>query len=288
MSSATVTTTNMELSPMRVSYGVAGSEVDLGGTLGNVLLDVKYMKSDLRADASGSTVRDRRISGMEFKVTTELSEIQSKSTWGVVFPHATKIGTGVGSLSAIRFDDAMGGSDLAVAKQLILHPLSKADADKSTDYTFFKAVASEESAITYGPTEQSRLKIVWNILPDESVVPNRFFRFGDTTIVQTPASAGSPSFVGTGNGTLTSVVVSNVYTKTETITVTCLGVPVANKSNWSVIGSVSGVIGIAQITSGSPGGSVNFVSNQISFTLTDGSTDFVAGDQFTIATTAAV
>jgi len=182
MSTATVTTSDMQLTPMRVSFGTAGSEVDLGGTLGNVALSVKYMKSNILADQSGSTVRDRRVSGMEITVTTELTEVANKDIWKVVFPHATKDGTGTGSLAAIDFKDAIGDGDLANAKQLVLHPLALADADKSQDYTFFKACASAESSITYGPNEQARLKIVWNILPDESVTPNQFFRYGDPAV----------------------------------------------------------------------------------------------------------
>ena len=74
MSYATVTTSNMELTPMRVTY----NGVDLGGTLANVVISAKYAKSNILADQSGSTVRDRRVSGVEITVTTELSEIKNK------------------------------------------------------------------------------------------------------------------------------------------------------------------------------------------------------------------
>lgn len=179
---ATVTTSNMELSPMQVKYGTAGSEVDLGGTLGNVVISVKYAKSNILADQSGSTVRDRRISGMEVTVTTELAEISNKDIWLVVFPNLTKTGSGTGALAAIDVKDDMSDSDSANAKQLVLHPMAKGSADKSGDYTFYKACASAESSITYGPTEQARLKIVWNILPDETATPNKFFRYGDPAV----------------------------------------------------------------------------------------------------------
>ena len=81
------------------------------------------------------------------------------------------------------FKENMGDSDLANAALLTLHPLSKTDVDLTTDYNFYKAVASAESSITYGPNEQARLKIVWNILPDESVSPNQFFKYGDPAVV---------------------------------------------------------------------------------------------------------
>lgn len=179
MSYATVTTSNMELSPMRVTF----DGLDLGGTLGNVVVSAKYAKSNILADQSGSTVRDRRVSGIEITVTTEIAEVQFKNNWKVVFPHATKLGSGNLAGAAIDFKENMGDSDLSHAAALVLHPLSKADSDVSADFTFFKAVASAESSITYGPNEQARLKIVWNILPDESVTPNKFMRFGDPAVV---------------------------------------------------------------------------------------------------------
>lgn len=176
MSQAIVTTSNMELSPMIVKYGASGSEVDLGGTLGNVVITAKYTKAEIKADQSGTTVRDRRVSGIDVTVTTEVAEIQSKDIWKVVFPHATLSGTGTSG--TITFNSNIGDSDLGNAKSLVLHPESKIATDLSADYTFWKATASAESSITYGPTEQAKLKIIWNILPDESVSPNRFFKFG--------------------------------------------------------------------------------------------------------------
>lgn len=176
MSNAVVTTSSMELTPMRVTF----NGVDLGGTLANVVINAKYSKSEIKADQSGSTIRDRRVSGIEVTVTTELAEIKNKDIWKVVFPHATLISTGT---AAIDFKQNIGDGDLSNAHELVLHPLSQSDATVSQDYTFFKAVASAESSITYGPTEQARLKIVWNILPDESAVPNKFFRYGDPALV---------------------------------------------------------------------------------------------------------
>jgi flagellar hook protein FlgE len=60
----------------------------------------------------------------------------------------------------------------------------------------------------------------------------------------------------------------------ETITITAL-----NATQFSVTGSVSGLLGTATV--GTP-----FVSGQIGFTLNAGATAFVAGDRFTVATTA--
>ncbi len=178
-----VTVTDMELTPCQVFYQgpAATAEVDLGGTLGNVIVSAKYMKAEIKADQLGETVLDRRVSGTEIMVTTELNQIKDKDIWKVVFPHATLIDTGA---KAIQFNSNVGDSDLGNAGILRLHPQSVPSGTVDFDHTFFKAVANSESEFVMSPTEQSKLKIVWNILPDTSVTGQpRFYRYGDTTLV---------------------------------------------------------------------------------------------------------
>ncbi len=167
---------------MQVLFGPSGAQVDLGGTLSNITIVSKYMKSPIHADQFGQSVLDRRVSGMEVTVTTEVTEIQNKDIWKVVFPHATKSGTGSGSAAAITFTEEIGDGDLSNAGLLTLHPLSKGASDHATDYNFYKACSSAESQIVYGPTEQARLKIVWNILPDTSTTPAQYFKYGTLSI----------------------------------------------------------------------------------------------------------
>lgn len=176
LSFASVDPTKMELSPCKVTF----NSVDLGGSLGNVVISSKYMKSEIKADQFGQTVLDRRVSGVEVMVTTELAEIQNKDVWKAVFPHATLITSGANK--ALQFDSAIGDGDLSNSHQLSLHPLSKDVSDVSTDHTFFKACASAESTFELSPTAQAKLKIVWHVLPDTGVSPARFYRYGDTTI----------------------------------------------------------------------------------------------------------
>lgn len=267
VSYAAVDTNNMELTPMKVKFKGPGAAtaVDLGGTLDNVVISMGYKKSDIKADQFGSTVLDRRVSGIDIKVTTSLVEIQSKDIWKVVFPHATQAvktftgvsitvgapgvvtstahgliagdkikftvgtlptglaldtvyyviatgltandfevaltagGTGItttgsagsgitmvgvsNDLVAIDWNSAIGDGDQINAGELTLHPLSKADADVATDWTFPKACSSAESELSYGPEGQAKLKVVWTILPDTTATPPHFFRYGNTTIV---------------------------------------------------------------------------------------------------------
>lgn len=279
MSNSTITPTNMELTPCRVTF----NGVDLGGTLKTVKITGTYKKADIKADQLGETVIDRRVSAMEFKVETVLAEIKNKDIWKVAFPNAREISAGN---KAMYFESAIGQTDVSLAKVLLLHPLSIADATKDFDHTFYLAVAESISEVVFGPTEQQGLKVIWNILPDTGTIPARFWFHGDTTNGIVAATAGTPAFTGTGNGTLTAVTVYNGVSKTETITATAVGIPSGNKSEWYISGSVSGAIGLLELTSSSAGGSANFTSTLIAFTITDGTTDFVKGDAFTIAVTA--
>lgn len=188
MSFATITPANMELTPMRVMWKPPGETdfIDLGGTLDNVVLTPAYKKSPIRADQLGTTDIDDRVSGIDIKVTTSLAEVLLKDNWKVVFPHATIVpGTGgFAGKSALDFNSAIGdNSSIDNAGELLLHPLSKADSDKDSDYIFYKACATAESEIVYSPEGQAKLKVVWKIYPDLTDNPPKFFRFGDADLV---------------------------------------------------------------------------------------------------------
>jgi hypothetical protein len=267
------------MTPMRVKFGTAGSEVDLGGTLSNVVVKTEFSKGEIKADQFGDSVLDRRVSGLMLSVTTEIAEVQLKDNWKVVLPHA-KLVDGGGGNKSIYLQSMVGDSDLANAKQLLLHPLSKADSDKSGDLLIYKACAVAVTEIPFGPKTQAALKIVWNALLDTSISPARLALYGDPAIGLVAASAGSPSFVGTGNGTLTGVAVYTGITVSETITATCVHA-VANGGVFNVNGSISGPLGLATVGIG-----FNASNPQvISFTINDGTSDFVVGDAFTIVTT---
>jgi flagellar hook protein FlgE len=93
---------------------------------------------------------------------------------------------------------------------------------------------------------------------------------GVLTATTTP-TAGAPAYTGTGNGVM-SAVTAGAASVAETITMTA-----TSATTFSVSGSVSGALGTATV--GTP-----FTSGQIGFTITAGSTAFVAGDKFTVAT----
>jgi hypothetical protein len=273
-SNPNVNPANMELSPMQVF----ANGVDLGATLKGVKVGIKTMKSNIMADQFGKSVLDRRVSGHALTVETELAEVLNKDIWKRVFASQKKVGTGP---YAMYFASAIGSSDLANAVQLTLHPLSKAANDKSEDLTFYVASPDENSDPAWNADNQTALKIVWNVYLDTSVQPARLMFFGDTTIGLVAASAAAAVAGGgnTGNGTVTGVTAFSGFTKTETITMTCVTTAV-NGGKFYVTGSLSGALGMATV--GTP-----FVHPVVAFTINDGATDFAVNDSFTIATTAA-
>lgn len=86
-----------------------------------------------------------------------------------------------GHLYALQFNTNVGDDDVSNAGELTLHPQSETSSAVGHDWVFPLACASAESEITYSPTEQARMKIIWNIYPDTSVTPARFLTYGDVS-----------------------------------------------------------------------------------------------------------
>jgi hypothetical protein len=176
---ATVTPTNLDLGICRVTYG----GTDLGATLDNVIITINRTKAEIKADQLGTTVVDRKMSGTMMQVATSLAEVKNlDDVWKAVFPSADLVIDGVDPTKKyMDFRERICFGDQANALPLLLHPLCNDDADVTGDFLFDLVIASEESEFTFGPEEQQRLKLVWNVLPDLSVSPARFLRYGDVT-----------------------------------------------------------------------------------------------------------
>ncbi len=99
------------------------------------------------------------------------------------------------------------------------------------------------------------------------------FVAGDTFTFQVGYNAVANP-VNVGNGTIEGLTVDQLLTSGEVFTVTML-----SDTAFEVTGTNSGLSGVA----GTVG--VPFDNNKITFTLVDGSVDFVAGDTFTITAT---
>lgn len=271
-SSSNVNTRNIELSPMRVTY----NGVDLGGTEGGVDVSMKTKTAAIKVDQFGDTEVDSVVSGQEYMVKLTLVESKDKGKWKVAFPFIRLIDNGTDK--QMYFEVKVGTHLLDLAQALVLHPQSKDDSDKAGDFLFYKAVAKSATELKFGPDKQVGLQVEFMIYPDTTTTPARYLVHGDPAIGAVNATAAAAVAGGTnvGNGTV-GTISTGTKTKTETLTVTCLG---ATGGKFSITGSVSGIIGIA--TAGTA-----FSSAAINLTVTQGATPFAVGDNFSIATVSA-
>ena len=81
--------------------------------------------------------------------------------------------------------------------------------------------------------------------------------------------ATAPALMGVGNGSITGMTVVSPMVKLENFTLVA-----TSAFTFNVTGSVSGLIGIANV-------GVPFTSNKVNFTIQAGTTAFAAGDYFT-------
>lgn len=173
----TVTTNKIELSAQRWNY----KGVDLGATIGGTTVTIKTEKAEVKADQKGTTVVDRRVTGIMVTIEGELEQTRAVDTWKTIFPNGVKL-TAAGSKEAIELGAPLGSADVDLAGLLTLHPVVAADADISKDISVYKATPSEESAIVYGPDATAKLKLVMNVYEDTTSTPPRWMRFGDSSI----------------------------------------------------------------------------------------------------------
>lgn len=175
-SQAVVTTSKLDIGPCRVTF----DDLDVGGTLDNVVVNFKFMKAPLKADQSGESLRDEAISGVEITIETSIAETRSNDLLKKIFPNATPIEDS--PKKALQWENLIATRMLPNAKVLTLHPLVEADDSLNFDWTIYKAMPSEESSYSFSPTDQGKMKIVWKAYLDDSVTPNRMFRYGDPTV----------------------------------------------------------------------------------------------------------
>lgn len=101
-------------------------------------------------------------------------------------------------------------------------------------------------------------------------------------VKQSTPTTGTAAGGNTGDGTVTAVS-GGANTKKGTYTITCITAE-TNGGTFQVTDPDGNILGTVKIQAGA-GASADFKSPQINFTVTDGATDFAAGDSFTVAVT---
>lgn len=176
MSNPTITTQNLDIGPCIVNY----NGVDLGSTLDKVVVTMKYVKSPLHADQTGSTILDAAISGIDISVAFALAETRDKTKVAAIFPNMDYGGTSPADFLDMKNKVAV--RDFTQSKVLFLHPIVEVDAGLNFDWYFYNALSTEESALTISASDQYKMKVSFRIYPDTSVSPMRFFRYGDQSL----------------------------------------------------------------------------------------------------------
>lgn len=97
-------------------------------------------------------------------------------------------------------------------------------------------------------------------------------------------AGGTPAVVGTGNGVMSAITLGKLAQNgTYRVEFTAAG---TNAGTFSVIAPNGEIIGLSETITGGAGGTAAFTSDHMNFTITDGSTDFAAGDYFHIVVAA--
>jgi len=178
----------LELGPCQVAFGTAGSETDLGKTLGGVTIKIADDSVDLKSDQYGSSPEDTIITGTTVEVELSLAELGLATI-------ATALGQEVlgATPSVVPGENKVGTSMLAVSQQLVLTKyVSGVPSTALTDVITFPAAAIMSNVeLPYDGENQRVLRITLKCFPKSvsanwgTASPNAkvvSYYFGDETV----------------------------------------------------------------------------------------------------------
>lgn len=168
---------NIKVQPMKVSWGASA----LGFTEGDLELTFVEDKVDVTAHQEGTNILSHIRTGRGFEITMPLKETNRELVNYMLGQTGQSVTASGGASAVIGFG---GGRDftqtLGQALKLNLHPVTKASADKSEDWSFWKAYPDPES-IVYSGENASILSISFKIYPDSTKATEaRLGVFGDS------------------------------------------------------------------------------------------------------------
>ena len=138
-------TKNVKLGVCRVSY----NGVDLGYTKGGVEVSVKTETHKVLIDQFGKTPINEYVMGREVTVKCPLAETTLDNLVKIM-PGATLATDTVDPLKkVVNVNTGIGINLRDIAQTLVLHPINKADTDKSDDFTVFKAATAGQLQFSY-------------------------------------------------------------------------------------------------------------------------------------------
>ena len=167
-------TKNVKLGVCRVSY----NGVDLGYTKGGVEVSVKTETHKVLIDQFGKTPINEYVMGREVTVKCPLAETTLDNLVKIM-PGATLVTDAVDPLKkVVNVNTGIGINLRDIAQTLVLHPINKADTDKSDDFTVFKAATAGQLQFSYQLENERIFSCEFNGYPDDA---GKLFAVGDTT-----------------------------------------------------------------------------------------------------------
>ena len=170
---------DLRLGPCSIDF----DGVNLGGTIGGVKVKLNQKYTDLKIDQTGDAPIDSVLTSQEYTVELTVAASGDKDKWKIAMPYSSLEVDGVTPTNkAIFVNNQIGRQLNSDAAELVLHPLAKADSDKSEDFKFFKAVCKSAIEVEFDSNKQRGLKLEFTILPDFTTTPAKYFIFGDPTL----------------------------------------------------------------------------------------------------------
>ncbi len=167
----------LELGPVQVYFGTAGSELDIGPTEGGVVVNFGMDVQDLMTDQTGTTPQDQVISGQPTSVTCPLASI-SFSNLGIALNQSVST---AGACTLITGTNLTGTKlKLAKAKSLLLKKfVGGVPSTSPNDYFRFpQAAPAGTFELTFSRDGQRVIETEFRTFPDS--LGNSYY-IGDET-----------------------------------------------------------------------------------------------------------
>lgn len=165
---------NVKLGICKVFY----NDVDLGYTQGGVEVSVMTDLHDVEVDQFGKTIINQTILARKVMAKVPLAETTLDNLVAIM-PGATLVTSGVAPNEKKRVDVTTGiGTNLYdIAQELRLHPIDKADLDKSEDFVIPKAATAGALQFVYKVDQERIYNTEFTGFPDPAT--GKLFSVGD-------------------------------------------------------------------------------------------------------------
>lgn len=174
-------TQNIEIGPAKLTYGSGGSAVDLGHTLEGVEVEYEPEYADLKVDYYGNTPVNKSLVGESLRVTCQLAEPTVANLNRAI--SASTAETAGSEVKKVGIGRKAGFLASAIANQLRVHPLNRADSDQAKDWVIYRAIVTESVTMGYSYEDQRVLEVTFEALIDETKPETKLLgHFGPDTV----------------------------------------------------------------------------------------------------------